>query len=1136
MAEKKKILGLCAALAAVAILLILLLRGCGGTRVDSPTEPSMADQTTSATETTGTDETGETQETTEATEETTEETTEATEETQPEETQGSGGNDTPGGYNPDFGADDDDDEDDEDDEEETPFEAPAAGVENNPYIEKLDAVPGQIDTVLLPTEGGVYYEIHGAANSVLTLENAQASIQYGETTLTPDESGIIRMTIEETGEPVTICLSNKGSEQLPFLLNFIGPEGSESNPQLLETIEQITVDLAEGDSDGHYYLWNATQTGELTLQTQAEGYVVTVTVGETVVSTADSENGSVTFEVEEGQQVLIHVLAVSAEEGIYPAVQDTILGTMADKGTILNPYVRYLTELPAELATVRIPLDGYRVYDIYGAGETVLTITDADAVVVYNTVTFTPDENGVLTIAFDVLEPDTPARLAISCSGGEEKAFTLSFAYPEGSEKNPIVLEALEAVTLSLAGGEDRIRYCSYTPEKPGTVDVRIDSVEPETAVCGIRLITGEAEAAQEALPETAASAAVEAGQTLLICLEIAADETGAAPAAQVTLSGSFRLKEGLEENPIVLTVPEATVRIPAGESLYCKAQAPGMNMTLTGEEVSVTFLDTEYTVSGGQICIPCGEEAEQIFVVTNHAQTEGVYTIYFDYPLGSEENPALLELGENTAAAPEAGYRFAWTAGTSGQLTIASQQAWQYTIENRTGDNGVIAEGSELTRMVEVAAGDELLLTISGEGGKIAFTASFFDPTLGTRVNPILLELPESKLTLEAGETVFYRANVSGADMTLNGSGISVVMGEERFTLEKGVLTLRCKDAENDEVVFAFGNEGGKKTTFTVSFAYPAGSVRNPARLILGENTVKAEAGAAGYYLTWTAAADGELTLASDAAWKCSVSNLTADNAETSEGSGPSRTVAVHAGDELLICITPLDGEAPDALPGGSLVFTASFFDPTLGSEENPIRLNVPGDTITLSPGATCYYQADAEGMLLTLTGEDVTIRHNGAGYTPREGRILLPCTSTGPNGIPVFAVTNGSSSEVTCGVSFTWPEGHRENPIALTLEETACTLGAGTEGCWYTWTAGEDGILSLEMEADSRWSCILGNETADVFGELQTSGDETPELTIAVKAGDRVLIMINTFDPAEGTAAPAGTVKFTAGFEKTE
>lgn len=1125
MADKKRIVGLCAALAAVVILIILLMRSCGGTRVPGPTEPSETNRANVSGETVQTetaDETEATEETTEATEET----TEATEETEPEETQGSSGNSTPGGYNPDFGVTDDDDDED-DDEDKEPFAAPAAGVVNNPYVEKLTAVPGEISTVMIPVEGTVYYEIHGAANSVLTLEDPDATVICGEITCKPDDKGLITLPVGDGTEPVTIQLSNAGGAEEGYLLRFVGPVGSESNPEVLESIAEIPVNLAAGDTDGYYYLWTVTQTGELTLQPQAEGYVILATIDGTTVSSADSEDGSVLLEVQKDQELTIQVIAIADEEGNYPEVTDTIAGTLADKGTIQNPYVRYLTQIPAEIATVEVPIDGYLVYDIYGAGETVMTIADPDAVVVYNTVTFTPDETGVMTIAFDILEPETAARLAISCSGEEAKALTLNFAYPEGSEKNPILLDTLDPVTVTLAGGGDNVRCLSWTAEKTGTVTVQVDSAAPGTVSCGVSLMTETDIVASETM-ETSVSLNVEAGQTVLIHVRTAPDAEGVYPAAEITISGTFEPKPGTAENPIALTVPESTVSVPAGESLYCTVQAPGMNLTLMGEDVSLTLDETEYSAEGGQICVSLGDAETALAVITNHGEEDAVYGIYFDYPLGSEENPALMTLGENTAH-PEEGesYRFTWTAETGGQLTIAAgeETAWSYTIENLTDAGTGAVAGAEASQMVEVSAGDELRISIESDAGTLRFTASFFDPTLGTEENPIPLALPSDKITLPAGETVYYRAAVSGADMTLKGSNVSVTMGEASFTLEEDTLILRCDAVSDDaEVVFAFTNTGKEKESVKISFAYPTGSIQNPDQLILGENTARVEADGAGYYYAWTAEVSGELTIsaAEGTAWTYRIENLTNKSTEAVESSNASESVTVSAGDELRIRVSA-DAE-------GDVAFAVSFLDPTLGTEENPIALNVPLDAITVPAGETRYYQVRAEGMLLTLTGDQVSICYDGTDHVPKDSHVVLSCGDS-----CVFAVTNTDAKKDSAyTVSFAYPEGHQKNPEKLEPGEESCAIEAGGEGYFYTWTAEDTGVLTITMEEKTGWSCRISNLTAKTEGEIVTSDGEITELTVSVTAGEELEILINTYDPDNPGKVPAGTVKFESAFRK--
>lgn len=933
MADKKKIIGLCAALAAVVILIVLLLRGCGGNRVAEPTDPAQLGGETSAAETQSEGETTEsTEETAEETEETTE-STEETEETEPEETQSSSsGSSTPGGYNPGFGSDDDDDDDDDDKEEET-FTAPAAGAENNPYVENLAEVPGQVDTVMIPLEGTVCYEIHGAANSVLVLDNADASLICGETTLPPDESGRITLPIGTEAEPVTIQLSNVGAAEAVYQLRFLGAPGSESNPEVLGSIAEIPVELAAEDADGHYYVWTADQNGELTLAPQVEGYEIRVTIGDTTITNADSEEGKLIFEIEKEQEVTIQVIAIPDENGAYPAITDTILGAIEALGTVLNPYERTLTEIPAELTTVEIAPAQVAHYHIYGAGETVMTVEDPNVIVMYGDQTVTPDENGVLTLSIGAEEP---AKLEIRCTGEEAKAYTLHFDYPEGSRQNPIALEALDPVTATLTGGEDSERWYSWTAEQAGTVTFTVDAVTPETVTCGISLTTGEAAAAEELAQS--ASAQVEAGQSVLIRVETAADEAGLYPAAEITISGEFTPKPGTEENPLALNVPEDTVAAGAGESIYCTVQAPGADMALTGEAVSVTYGETEYEPENGQIVIRLGDEETARMVITNKAEADAEYTLTFTYPLGTERNPVALILGENSYEAAEEsnGCHFSWTADVDGELTIAAAEGtvWTYTIEDLTNAEAEAVTGSELSQMVEVTAGDELRICIEAEG---------------------------------------------------------------------------------------------------------------------------------------------------------------------------------------------------------QLTFTASFYDPTLGTEANPIWMNVPEDTLTVPAGETIYYQARVGGMILTLAGENVTLSHNGLDYASENGQIVLTCAQTDPFTPPVFAVTNTGEAEAAYAVSFVWPEGHRENPLPLEIGDMTCTVEAGTEGCFYTWTAEADGTLTFTMAEDTGWTICINNMTTGNYGDLWTSDDEAPVLSVSVTAGDEIQIVVNTYESGSA-AAPAGNVEFTAEFQKTE
>ena len=182
-----------------------------------------------------------------------------------------------------------------------------------------------------------------------------------------------------------------------------------------------------------------------------------------------------------------------------------------------------------------------------------------------------------------------------------------------------------------------------------------------------------------------------------------------------------------------------------------------------------------------------------------------------------------------------------------------------------------------------------------------------------------------------------------------------------------------------------------------------------------------------------------------------------------------------------------------------------------------------------------TGEWYADLFGMTMTLTGENVKLTHNETEYTPAEGVITLTCKGSGMMQPPVFAITNTGDAEATYKVEFTYPLGHTENPAQLTLGTNAITLKAGdADGYFFTWTAEKSGTFTITMTEGAAWQYVLNNLTACINGELHVSDDDPAVLTetITVSAGDVIQIMINTYDPENPFAPPAGKVVFVTEF----
>lgn len=326
MKDKKKLIGLIAGLVCLVLCVVIMFTQCGGGG-STGTVPSTTDSTEETTV--------ETKVTTEATEESMEETTEET--TEPEETTGENTEpeETTKATSPSYsGSSSNKTESTEETTETTePTEAPVfsqAGAEDNPYAEWLGAVPTQFTTVRIPAGGTMDYILWGAQNTIITVEDQNACIVYNGTEYKAVDGIVTLELAPDAGEPVALTIGNLSGVEKAFVLNVKEPLGSFGNPEMLESVGMVQVNLSAGDADGYCYRWTADASGTLTFLADGAVCDVAVTIGNETVRLSECADGVVRVEVEEGTEVLIQVCAVAAGDGTYPAVQ-TVITTIFEK-------------------------------------------------------------------------------------------------------------------------------------------------------------------------------------------------------------------------------------------------------------------------------------------------------------------------------------------------------------------------------------------------------------------------------------------------------------------------------------------------------------------------------------------------------------------------------------------------------------------------------------------------------------------------------------------------------------------------------------------------------------------------------------------------------------------------------------
>ena len=103
------------------------------------------------------------------------------------------------------------------------------------------------------------------------------------------------------------------------------PAGTVENPEVINSIADITTELKAGDADGYYYKWTADKKGIYTFAVPADAaYTVTATAS-IADSTSTMENGYVSIYAVAGSEIIINVKALPVEDA-YPAVTAKLSG------------------------------------------------------------------------------------------------------------------------------------------------------------------------------------------------------------------------------------------------------------------------------------------------------------------------------------------------------------------------------------------------------------------------------------------------------------------------------------------------------------------------------------------------------------------------------------------------------------------------------------------------------------------------------------------------------------------------------------------------------------------------------------------------------------------------------------------
>lgn len=146
--------------------------------------------------------------------------------------------------------------------------------------------------------------------------------------------------------------------------------------------------------------------------------------------------------------------------------------TVGDPGTVSNPYMECVTQLPAQFRTVTVPAGQSVTYAIHGALGQIIHVDESGVTLTYQEKTVTPGEDGKTVVTADRALNNVPVLVTLNNTAEADKAFTVYVDPGYGSQERPYELPLGQFDTVVMESDTDGVFY-TYTAQKAGVLRVQ---------------------------------------------------------------------------------------------------------------------------------------------------------------------------------------------------------------------------------------------------------------------------------------------------------------------------------------------------------------------------------------------------------------------------------------------------------------------------------------------------------------------------------------------------------------------------------------------------------------------------------------------------------------------------------------
>ena len=283
-----------------------------------------------------------------------------------------------------------------------------------------------------------------------------------------------------------------------------------------------------------------------------------------------------------------------------------------------------------------------------------------------------------------------PYDWSITNDGEAAAEYVITVSYPEGSMENPKAIDYYDAQTVSIEAGDMDGYYFVYTADCIGKMKISVESTAAGWSYTVNNLTAGTYGDIQNSNDESIVDtfAVTEGDKIEIVVNNFDPADVNNAPAGDITVS----LEKLTGYCPSCATFLSPDMTVANAGTVYYQGRFGGQIVTFTGDcEFTVSLDGAEAVASSGgkvELTVPAAPGFPQpanSIVITG----DGNITVTVAYPVGSDMNPAVAQLGDNVANIAAGGSEYVWnyTAEKDGDLvvTVTSTTGWQYTINNMT-------------------------------------------------------------------------------------------------------------------------------------------------------------------------------------------------------------------------------------------------------------------------------------------------------------------------------------------------------------------------------------------------------------------------------------------------------------------